>query len=244
MRNSLLSTTSAAGLAAAFALLATPAGATVGSAHTEVLAPITAGMLGDFSSQALSIPTFDTTKGNLTSVLVFEKLSASYYGTASLSASGNSGNFYSGSAQLQTSVYIAGKPGVLDGSPVFSLTASAPLALAPGSSQSYTSTGNTASHGPFNYTAGSSTTGLGNWKTTGPGTVVASLSTVTELLPTPVGGLSIDPPGELSFALDITYDFTTSSGAIPEPASALMIGAGVIGLGAVRRRRKRKSNPG
>lgn len=234
MRNSLLSTTAAAGLAAAFAMLAAPGGAAAGTIHYEVLAPITIKTTGaDFSSTPLVIPTFDSSLGNLQSVLVFEKLHANYRGSASLSASGNGASSYSGSVKVQTQLSIAGKPGALTGSPVFSVGGTAFETLAPGSSAAYTSTGNTTGFGPNKYT-----TGLSEWETIGAGSVTASLSSVTGVM-TAISGLTTITPPDLTFTLPgITYTYTT---AAPEPASALMIGAGLIGLGVVRRRRKLKS---
>jgi hypothetical protein len=234
MRNSLLSTTTAAGLAAAFAMLAVPGGATAGTIHHEVLAPISVKTTGaDFSSTALVIPTFDTTQGSLQSVLVFEKLTANYHGSASLSASGNHSSTYSGSVKVQTQLSIAGKPGVLTGSPVFSVSGSEFQSLQPGATHPYNSTGNTTGFGPFKYTSA-----LSEWETIGPGSVTASLSSQSGVS-TAVAGLTTLAPPNLTAVFDITYTFAT---ATPEPASALMVGAGLIGLGAVRRRRKLKTS--
>jgi hypothetical protein len=234
MRNSLLSTTTAAGLAAAFAMLAAPGGATAGTIHHQVLTPITVTTTGaDFASTPLVIPTFDSTQGSLQSVLVFERLHANYHGSASLSASGNHSSTYSGSVKVQTQLSIAGKPGVLTGSPVFSVAGSEFESLTPGSSNAYNSTGNTTGYGPFKYTSG-----LNEWETIGPGSVTASLSSVTGVSTT-VSGLTTLTPPDLTTVFDITYTYTTTT---PEPASALMVGAGLIGLGAVRRRRKLKTS--
>jgi hypothetical protein len=152
MRNSLLSTTAATGLAASFGLLAAPVDA---NAAKQVLAPITLTTTGsDFFSVPLTIPTFDSSKGTLQSVMVFEKLTANYKGTASLSASGNGTSTYSGPLRIKTALNISGKPGSLVGSPVFSVAGATSTTLAPGASAPYTSTGNTASNGPFKYTTG------------------------------------------------------------------------------------------
>jgi hypothetical protein len=232
MRNGLLSTTAATGLAASFGLLAAPAGANAG---TQVLAPITITTTGaDFFSSPLTIPTFDSSKGHLQSVMVFEKLTANYRGTASLSSSGNGSTTYSGALRVKTALNISGKPGSITGSPVFSVAGSTSITVAPGSSTPYTSTGNTASNGPFKFT-----TGLSDWESAGPGSVTALVSSTTALNNSPpVGGLSITPNPDLTLVLDVTYTYST-----PEPASALMVGAGLIALGAARRRRKTPSKP-
>jgi hypothetical protein len=236
MRNSLLSTTAAAGLAAAFAMLAAPTGATAGVQH-ESFGPVkitTSG--GQFLSTPLAIPTFNTNLGTLQSVLVVEHLHADYRGTANLSASGNHSLTFSGNLKLTTALAIAGKPGVLDGTPVFAVGGGEFISVKPGSSTPYTSLNNTTAHGPFKYTKSSSTTALGNWETVGPGSVTASISTLTAPTTNTPSGLTINPlSSNLTFTLKGTYTYTT-----PEPASALMLGAGLIALGAARRRGKRK----
>jgi hypothetical protein len=63
-------------------------------------------------------------------------------------------------------------------------------------------------------------------------------STTALNLSPPISGLSITPNPDLDFTIDITYTYST-----PEPASALMVGAGLIALGAVRRRWKSASKP-
>jgi hypothetical protein len=246
MRNSLLSTTAAAGLAAAFAMLAAPTGARAGTIHHESFGPVSISTSGaDFSSTPLSLPTFDTTLGNLQSVLVIENLHANYHGTASLSGSGNHSTTFSGFAKVATALSIAGKPGVLNGSPVFSVGGSDFITVAPGSSVAYTSLNNTTAFGPFKYTKTSSTTALGDWETVGPGSVTASISSVTNLTTNSPSGLTVNA-GLPTLALTVTgtYTYTTKGVSTPEPASALMLGAGLIALGAARRRGKRKPAKG
>jgi len=244
MRNSLLSTTAAAGLAAAFAMLAAPTGARAGTIHHESFGPVSISTSGaDFSSTPLSIPTFNTALGNLQSVLVVENLHADYRGTASLSASGNHSTTFSGFAKVATALSIAGKPSVLNGNPVFSVGGSDFITVAPGSSVAYTSLNNTTAFGPFKYTKASSTTALGDWETVGAGSVTASVSSVTHLTTNSPGGLAVNS-GLPSLVLNVhgTYTYTTTN--TPEPASALMLGAGLIALGAARRRGKRKPAKG
>jgi PEP-CTERM motif-containing protein len=52
-------------------------------------------------------------------------------------------------------------------------------------------------------------------------------------------------PGQPGYALDdtgaaVSYSITSDSGTVPEPSSLLLLGAGVIMVGAIRRRRGRR----
>jgi hypothetical protein len=81
------------------------------------------------------------------------------------------------------------------------------------------------------------TTGLNNF--TGLGTFQALISTLTKLTSTVTGGaVSQVQTSTGSAAMTLTYDFTTNVPA-PEPASLALLGVGLAGVGAVRRRRKR-----
>jgi hypothetical protein len=230
MRNSLLSTTAAAGLAAAFALAAAPRDA---KANTEVLTPIKITTTGaDFSSTPLDIPSFNESLGSLQSVLVFEKLTANYKGAVDLSAFGNNTNSYFGAVTFTTALNIAEHPSALNGTPVITTSGSSFVTVAPNSSATYNSPGNTGALGPNNYKSN-----LSDWETVGPGTIQALVSSTTSLV-TNVQGLTAPPTPTLTFTIDVAYSYK----AAPEPASALMLGAALIGLGTVRRRRKRKVN--
>lgn len=228
MRNALFSTTAIAGLTAALALAPGRADATVKHLIATVTPnpATTSGLDWGGAGQSVSISTFNTNLGNLQSVMVVENLSANYSGKA-IASTATSVSF-----TVTTNLTITGGPAVLDGTPALTLTSGGPVMATPSSPTYSMASGmisKTPSFGPS-----------ADWESTGAGTTTIALTSKTTPGATPLGtGIDVFP--SLSFALGVTYTYTTSgtTSSVPEPASALMLGAGVLALGAARRRRKR-----
>jgi hypothetical protein len=226
VRKGLFSTTAIAGLAAALAGAPAPASATLQKiAATVTPAPATNSGGVDWTNFPVDISTFDQTTGHLKSVMVVQNLTANYSGLAVASSPTTV------SLTVTTKLRIVGGPSVLDGNPALTITGGIPL-LVGTTAEPFTISGVTTG----NVTA--SDPASSDWESSGPGTTEIDLYS-SETLPA-IKGVGIDISPALSFSLGVTYSFTTS-GIVktPEPASALMVGAGVIALGAVRRRRRR-----
>ncbi|HUB13781.1 MAG TPA: VPLPA-CTERM sorting domain-containing protein [Acetobacteraceae bacterium] len=98
-----------------------------------------------------------------------------------------------------------------------------------------------------------STTSLANWETNGHGNVNLALHStttgtwnLTRTTPTsghtfPAFGLNFSPAVTETLTATIKYFYTGSAGptSAPEPASALLLGGGLLALGKVRRRKQR-----
>ncbi len=234
MRNILLSTTAVTGLVLAFALA--PTAAEAGTSHQIVLSIPAATSSGvDWTSSPLSFAAFDSTAGTLQSVLVFQQLSVDFGGSVSLGSSASSS--FSGTLSAQTDLAITGGPSVLDGAPALTAIGSQGVALAPGDTTAFSSPGAFNSTGPSLYSSG-----LGDWESIGPSTLMIVLNSVTQ--PTSAyPGVLFDPDPNMNFELQITYNYSTSGSDVPEPASALLLGGGLLTLGTVRRRRISKNQP-
>ena len=76
-----------------------------------------------------------------------------------------------------------------------------------------------------------------DWELPGGGTLIADLTTTTTSTAAPPN-MSVNVTPTLTYDLTGVYNYTTTSGPVPEPVSALMLGSGILALGAVRRRRK------
>lgn len=233
MRHSLLSTTAACAVVAAVGLgPSAEASPSLSVAATVTPNPATS-TGGDWIGQQVSVSTFDVPGGHLQSILVFENLTANYSGQVTLSSAAGS---FSGTLHAETDLGITGGPSVLDGAPALSVTGSGYVFATPTTAGSFSSPGNSGSPGSMTYGD------LADWESTvvGPNTTITLGS--NSYVVTGVSGMIFDPLPTLAFTLNVTYNYTTGSptGATsaPEPASALMVGSGLLALGAARRRRK------
>jgi hypothetical protein len=226
MRNGLFSTTAIAGLVATLAALPAPANANRIIAVTVSSGGRVTSSGADISPTTLSFPEFNPANGTLESVLVVENLSGTYKGKISGSTTGTV------SLTIATGLNISGGPSVLDGNPALKLTA--------GTSVAVTNTTN-----KFAFTTSASTskskqyfTGLSSWE--GAGTIDVTVGKSTTTLGTnPSAGFAANVNPTLTFTMVVDYSVHTSSPA-PEPTSLLMLGSGIIALGAAQRRRRRR----
>jgi len=248
MRRLLLSTTAIATVVAALVLAPTKVDAHAAVSKQQAFSGSVVGYSGgDFFAVGLDIPAFNSTQAGLgpsglQSILVFQQLKGKYGGTAHFtnrSSTAAGGSVTPGSATtlatvtVKTPLTIAGGPSVLNGSAVLTVTASdAGMAFTYNEPTTY-SASDSDSKGPLSYTD------VADWELPGGGTIVAGLTSTTTAQ-NPQLGLVPDVVPTLTYALTGVYNYTTTSGPIPEPVSAVMLGSGVLALGAARRRRPRK----
>ena len=249
MRSFLLATTAIG--AATMGVWLTPAPAYAG-VHTSTFS-VSISSHGEFSGSGAGstvyIPAFNSDLGTLESVLVFQNLTAKYGGTAQFTnhqyftSSGSPTNPGYASAlatvAAATNLSITGGPSILQGTGVlsvggaennveFSYNKTAPF--------SFSGASRTPSTGYATYT-----TGLGDWEIAGGGHLIEILTSGTT--PSLPGGLIIagatSPVTNLTYTITGVYKYSTHSDAVPEPTAGLMLGSGVLALGAVRRRRRK-----
>lgn len=226
MRKILLCTTTIAGIMAA---VVAPTTANASSYSIPQVVATTSG--GDFNNYNLVFPRFNSNLGTLTSVLVTVDFSANYHGTASVSSGSASGTM-----SAVTKLNIAGGPAVLDGTAVLQVSGSQGIAL--------NTTTNTAPFNPAGATTNPQMTTYGpsaDWES--PGGTNTSITLDSATLANAPLGVSFNPTEDLTLTFDVTFDFTPNRETpAPEPASMLMLGAGVLALGVAHRRRRKRQD--
>lgn len=234
MRNFLLRSTAFVTIAVATGFGAAPAIA-ANYTHTEMgtFSPVS-GTSSNFSNN-ITFNLFASGAGNtLKSVMVFEDLKATYKGNVT-STTPAAGTTASGTAH--TTLGISGGPAPLNGTGVLTLTKGiSGTGITSNSPHKYTTAG--ATNHKFTVTT---PTALADFEKSGGGTKVLTISLQSGA--TGGNGFSFNGGQTATFTGHYTYVYTNDvPNNTPEPASMLMLGAGVPALGAVRGRRKRKAS--
>jgi len=237
MRKILMSSTAVIGLL--IGMSADPVDASAATiSHHYVVAPDGS----SFNGQTLSLDLFDSSLGTLQSVVVTETLTQNSVGRGAFvyNFSLTSDSRTQVSATVTTTLNIAGGPSILNGTPALSVTETSSQPATYQSTTngtglaSYTFDNSFPDHGGTT-TATPTITVLSEWEQAGGGADLLTLSSdMTDGLNG--WGVRFDGPGPaVQLIVDVQYKYA----AAPEPASLLSMGAGLLGLAAFRRKRRR-----